>query len=241
MEPIQIFSIHLLLHGWKSGLWEAEYRELIKMFCCDLVEIQFWEAKFIGSSHWDVFEYICCDMVEIWFLEAEFMEDPIKKVLSNLLWHCWNLVFGNLILWKPMNMFLRNFFDNLKFGFWEAVFSRTDQDVVMLWANAFLWQCEFAGEGEGFQHMEANMALVNCSYFSSADDSHLCSCNSLHHLWFNILPCFCWHIKAWQQFAWLQSKACMNVAASISITLPRGTWTNYKTRFHPVTFLLQIS
>jgi len=50
-----------------------------------LVEIQFWEAEFMGSSHQDVFEYICCDMVEIWFLEAEFMEVPIKKVLSNLL------------------------------------------------------------------------------------------------------------------------------------------------------------
>jgi hypothetical protein len=240
-----MFLIHLLWHGWKSGLWEAEYRELIKVFSSKFVvtwlkfsfgKLNLWEVPiemflsifvvtWLKFGFWKLnlwkfpsrrFWVICCDMVEIWCLGTSFYENQ---------WTCFRGIC----------------FDNLKSGFWEAEFYRTDQDVVMLWANTFLWQCEFAGEGEGFQHMEANMALVNCSYFSSADDSHLCSCNSLHHLWFNILPCFCWHIKAWQQFAWLQSKACMNVAASISITLPRGTWTNYKTRFHPVTFLLQIS
>jgi hypothetical protein len=54
-----------------------------------------------------------------------------------------------------------------------------------------LWLCEIAGEGEGFQQAEANMALVHCSYFRSTDHSHMCSCSLVHHLWFYILPCFC--------------------------------------------------
>jgi hypothetical protein len=122
-------SCNLLWHDWKSGLWEAEFLEPIKMFLINVLW-HGWKLGFVGSWNYgthqdvfdsfvvtwlkvrfrDVFEYICCDMVEIWFLEAEFMEVPIEKVLSNSLWHGWNLVFGNLILWKPMKMFLRNLF-----------------------------------------------------------------------------------------------------------------------------------
>jgi hypothetical protein len=108
MEPIKMFLIHLLWHGWKSGLWEAEYRELIKMFSSEFV-VTWLKFSFGKLNLWEV---------------------PIEMFLSIFVVTWLKFGFWKLNLWKfPSRRFWVICCDMLKFGVWEPHFLKTNEDV----------------------------------------------------------------------------------------------------------------